>query len=47
MQMVQVNHIPISPGWSYNIRMYRPRPEVIRGTWVFPEAYPADDQKRH
>jgi len=34
----QINYIPITPGWSYNIRLYRPRKEVIEGTWLFPEA---------
>jgi hypothetical protein len=32
------NCIPISPGWNYVVRMYRPRKEVIDGSWKFPEA---------
>lgn len=30
------NTIPITDGWNYLIRLYRPRPEVINGTWTFP-----------
>ena len=33
--------LPIFPGWSYMVRLYRPRPEVVNGTWKFPEAQPA------
>jgi len=32
------NCIPIMKGWNYAVRMYRPRPEVLNGQWVFPEA---------
>jgi para-nitrobenzyl esterase len=34
------NHLPIPPGWNYTVRLYRPRKEVIKGTWKFPEAKP-------
>ena len=34
------NCIPISPGWNYWVRLYRPRKEVLDGTWKFPEAQP-------
>jgi hypothetical protein len=27
-------------GWNYIVRMYRPRAEVIDGSWTFPEAEP-------
>ena len=30
------NCLPIMEGWNYLIRMYRPRPEVLDGTWTFP-----------
>jgi hypothetical protein len=30
------NAIPIMEGWNYTVRLYRPRPEVLDGTWVFP-----------
>jgi hypothetical protein len=32
------NRLPIMPGWNYTVRMYRPRPEVLDGSWTFPEA---------
>lgn len=35
-----VNRIPITPGWSYVVRMYRPRKEILDGSWKFPEAQP-------
>jgi len=34
------NHLPITPGWNYVARLYRPRPEVLDGTWRFPEPVP-------
>jgi hypothetical protein len=34
------NCLPIMPGWNYTVRLYRPRPEVLNGSWVFPEAQP-------
>lgn len=27
------NYLPIMEGWNYLIRLYRPRPEVLDGTW--------------
>ena len=38
----RVNCIPITPGWNYTIRLYKPRPEILDGTWVFPEIVKAD-----
>jgi hypothetical protein len=32
------NCLPIAPGWNYLVRLYRPRPEILNGTWKFPEA---------
>lgn len=34
------NCIPIMPGWNYLVRMYRPRKEILDGTWKFSEAEP-------
>ncbi len=34
------NCIPIMPGWSYVARLYRPRAEILNGSWKFPEAHP-------
>jgi hypothetical protein len=36
-----VNCLPITPGWNYMVRLYRPRSEVLNGNWHFPEAQPA------
>ena len=32
------NCLPIMKGWNYMVRLYRPRPEILNGTWKFPEA---------
>ena len=34
------NCLPITPGWNYWVRLYRPRPEILNGEWKFPEAEP-------
>jgi hypothetical protein len=34
------NYLPITPGWNYTVRLYRPRKEILDGTWKFPEAQP-------
>jgi len=34
------NLLPTPPGWNYMVRLYRPRPEILDGRWVFPEATP-------
>jgi hypothetical protein len=34
------NCLPITPGWNYLVRLYRPRPEVLGGSWAFPQAQP-------
>lgn len=34
------NCLPIMKGWNYIVRLYRPHPEILNGTWVFPEAEP-------
>lgn len=30
------NALPIMPGWNYVLRLYRPRPSVLDGTWTAP-----------
>lgn len=30
------NTLPIVDGWNYLVRLYRPRPEILDGTWQFP-----------
>jgi hypothetical protein len=32
------NYLRIMPGWNYMVRLYRPRKEVLGGTWKFPTA---------
>jgi hypothetical protein len=34
------NCLPIVDGWNYLIRLYRPRPEVLDGSWTFPAIEP-------
>jgi hypothetical protein len=36
------NCLPITPGWNYIVRLYRPRAEILDGSWQFPEAQPVD-----
>jgi len=33
----RANCLPITEGWNYAVRLYRPRPEIIDGTWTFPD----------
>jgi para-nitrobenzyl esterase len=35
------NCLPITKGWNYTVRLYRPRKEILDGSWRFPEAQPA------
>lgn len=35
------NYLPIMQGWNYTVRMYRPRKEIVDGSWKFPAAKPA------
>jgi hypothetical protein len=34
------NCLPITQGWNYTVRLFRPRSEILDGTWRFPEAQP-------
>ena len=36
------NCLPIVAGWNYMVRLYRPSPEILNGTWKFPQAQPAN-----
>ncbi len=31
------NYIPIMEGWNYMVLLYRPRKEILDGSWTFPE----------
>ena len=39
------NCIPITPGWNYTVRLYRPRRELVDGSWKFPEPEPVDNRE--
>lgn len=41
------NYLPIKPGWSYTVRLYRPGKTVIDGSWTFPKAIPDDQLARN
>jgi hypothetical protein len=30
------NRLPISDGWNYLIRLYRPQDNILNGSWTFP-----------
>ncbi|KAF1690146.1 DUF1214 domain-containing protein [Pseudoxanthomonas koreensis] len=34
------NCLPITEGWNYMVRLYRPRQEILDGSWSFPVAEP-------
>lgn len=35
------NCLPIMDGWNYTVRFYRPRAEILDGSWAFPSVEPA------
>jgi hypothetical protein len=35
------NCLPVMDGWNYLVRLYRPRAEILNGTWSFPTIEPA------
>lgn len=37
------NTISTPEGWNYLVRLYRPRPEILDGTWQLPGLAPATD----
>lgn len=34
------NCLPVTPGWNYLVRLYRPHDEILNGEWTFPAAEP-------
>ena len=30
------NCLPITPGWNYTVRLYRPQQSILDGSWTFP-----------
>ena len=35
------NCLPVTPGWNYTVRLYRPRKELLDGSWKFSDAKPS------
>lgn len=40
------NYLPITEGWNYLIRLYRPRPEALDGTWQPDAVRPVERRER-
>ena len=36
------NCMPIVEGWNYAVRLYRPRNEILDGSWKFPDPVPVN-----
>lgn len=34
----QSNYLYIMKGWNYTVRLYRPKEEILNGSWKFPDA---------
>jgi hypothetical protein len=34
------NCLPVTKGWNYMVRLYRPQKEILDGKWTFPQAQP-------
>lgn len=37
------NCLPVTAGWNYMVRLYRPRAEILDGRWTFPAATPVTE----
>ena len=40
----RINCIPITADWSYTVRLYQPRAEILDGSWVFPTIKPSNGE---
>jgi len=40
LHTTMLNCIPVTAGWNYWARLYRPRKQILDGTYKFPEARP-------
>ncbi len=38
----QPNFLPLVPGWNYIVRLYRPKKEILDGTWTFSKPQPVE-----
>ncbi len=36
------NCLPVTKGWNYTVRLYRPRAEILNGKWKFPDPQPVN-----
>jgi hypothetical protein len=36
------NCLPVTPGWNYMVRLYRPQKPILDGSWTFPTAQPVE-----
>jgi hypothetical protein len=36
------NCLPIMEGWNYIVRLYQPGPEILDGSWTFPDVEPTE-----
>jgi hypothetical protein len=36
------NYLPITEGWNYVVRFYKPRREILDGSWTFPGVKPVE-----
>ncbi len=41
-----LNCLPVTNGWNYTVRLYRPGKEILDGSWKFPEAQPMAYRKK-
>jgi len=38
----RVNCLPVMDGWNYVVRLYQPAPEILDGSWTFPDVEPVN-----
>lgn len=38
----RINCLPLVEGWNYTVRLYRPGPEILDGSWSFPDVQPVN-----
>ena len=38
----RANCLPIMEGWNYVVRLYQPGPDILDGSWTFPDVEPAN-----
>jgi len=36
------NYLPITEGWNYIVRLYKPKKEILDGSWTFPDPEPVE-----